>query len=720
MISRIFFEKGFIMIGLHFGRTLFAAALLSLSISLFANAAPARDYEDYRGYHVLTVLADKPGWMRGPYHSARGAFRLHNIAMTEAGPEILEKPEEMLKYDAVFLGNRPVYTDAQAAGLEKYLASGGTLYATWGVGTNNPRLLKLFGIKQRKSQWLLNIKLDEGFWGKITPDNNVPLNTWWGFRKPMKRDGGTGHEMVTLEPADSGSKVIMWSETDVPLGLVREYPGGGRALLLGITPENNTYYKNGRQITLKMLHKIYAFLFNKPPRKPDFSGQVEVSVPATVEVSSVKVGGKEVKTRFRPEGSVKLAQLDLKNLKPGESAEVVIDFRKTRKGNVLRFITFPNGNHIYFDHPAELIKFVRYMNADSLSSQCRNATGIAFYSKSYPGDRQKLSSYQGDFLKDFYVMAKREGIGTSGFFYQVMNKRPDVQKYTVRLDKDGKPARNGRRYCQLDEKLREHNLNSFRQFTKDYPEVDGLSLDDNFEMEGTFNCCYCKNCLDKFRKAYPGKKPGSHSPEWQKFWADEGEKLLMQLVAIAKEAGKPLGGARQMWVKPGKVHKYLTHHGAMVYEWPALGCSEGIRVLPAFAQYRTILWGMERLDLSDIDPEVRECVFSGASSLGYWLHFYKRNDADNPWNIGMPQEDKEMKLPNGRLMHGTFAAVSKALANTEKHYADYLAQYLLRGDNRCTVTDAVMTDSQLRLTIKNTGKITAPVSCKVDFGGFFK
>ncbi len=158
----------------------------------------------------------------------------------------------------------------------------------------------------------------------------------------------------------------------------------------------------------------------------------------------------------------------------------------------------------------------------------------------------------------------------------------------------------------------------------------------------------------------------------------------------------------------------------MVYEWPALGCSEGIRVLPGFTQYRTILWGMERLDLSDIDPEVRECVFSGSSSVCYWVHFYKRKDADNPWNIGMPQDYKEMKLPNGRLMHGTFAAVSKALGNVENHFADYLAQYLLRGDSRCTVTNAVMTDDQLRLTVKNTGRIAPQVSGKVDLKGFFK
>ena len=71
-------------------------------------------------------------------------------------------------------------------------------------------------------------------------------------------------------------------------------------------------------------------------------------------------------------------------------------------------------------------------------------------------------------------------------------------------------------------------------------------------------------------------------------------------------------------------------------------------------------------------------------------------------------------------MHGNFAAVSKALGHIDDHFADYLAQYLLRGDSRCTVTKAVMTDKQLKLTVKNTGRIASPVSGKVDLKGFFK
>ena len=78
-----------------------------------------------------------------------------------------------------------------------------------------------------------------------------------------------------------------------------------------------------------------------------------------------------------------------------------------------------------------------------------------------------------------------------------------------------------------------------------------------------------------------------------------------------------------------------------------------------------------------------------------------------------------MKLPNGRLMHGTFEAVAKANTRLEEHFRDYLAQYLLQGDSRYTVTKAVMDKNQFRVTIRNTGKLTSAVTGPVDFAEFF-
>ncbi|MBO4632552.1 MAG: hypothetical protein J5858_11575, partial [Lentisphaeria bacterium] len=476
---------------------------------------------------------------------------------------------------------------------------------------------------------------------------------------------------------------------------------------------------NGQDLTKKMLEKIYSVLLPYPPRNPDRSGKADLALPSICRLETVKINGKTVSAPVRPFGSVQWVKLPLEQLKPGEEAEAVIDFRKNAAKNIIPAIAFPNGNHIYLDRPSDWIDFMKYMHAESVYSLLHNTYGFVYYAKAIPGAIPKINpNYKGDFLQDFLTLAKENGITLNGGFYFSFSKIAKDKTKPTRIGKDGKPFKNGIRVCLLDEKVREQSLASLRQMLKDYPGIDRLELDDNFEMDGK-KSCYCARCLEKFHQEYPGKQAGPDSPEWDRFWRHQGEILLQQVLKITRAAGKKLNGARKMWVEEGNTHSYLSRHCAMIYEFPAFGCSEGIRVLPERGAYSTILWGMER-DLKEIDKDVREAVFGGSVMISYWLHFFRRKDADNRWGVGTPQNYEEMKLPNGRLLHGTFEAVSRAYSRLEDHFRDYLAQYLLQGDSRYTVTKAVMDDHQLRVTIRNTGKLTSAVTGPVDFSEFFR
>jgi hypothetical protein len=695
--------------------------LLACSLSLglkpacVAQPAPGAGPMSLAGYRALVVRPENSYY---DYDSViQAELRRRDAEVVWGEPASLADPEALKPYDLVATNIKRSFTPEQVAGLKAYLAVGGALYGSWGGPMGCAELLESCGVRQARSVYIKEITLLDSPLSKSLGECRLPFPEWVGHvRVDAATKEGVGLEMVAFDFVDG-----TLAARDVEgrcLGVLKEH-GLGRSAVLGFGPENGKCITQDRKLADRLLDNLLAWLMPRGPRSQAATGLVEVNLPRRAKVLAVSVNGTPVEQpQLKVNGSLRTLSLPVAALGANETATVKITYEPlARTRQVETWIHNCCGEMVRgFNSPVQAADFLVSLGATVVQPLLRYDSGGTLFRSCVSGDtpNRMIAAYAGDYLAEYVDACHQRGIKVVGGLYMTWKKSAAINATTgPLLEKNGAAAQD-QRACPLDAALQARNLEVVSQFLDQYPKLDGLILDDNFEFDG--HPCYCAACKVRFRTyceknglacADPATAPVENleiGRAWKAFWGGEAQSFARRVRAICTTRNQPLGG----WCSGGmaalRLSQVFDFLGAMVYTSPVSMVRQPLSALPEDRGYVTLLWGMNRRP-ADLEAEMLEAIQAGSTAVGFWIGFDACAECDDtPWRVGT----KGRKPGAFELTPGSLEAIARAFARAE---ADWLAFYrdnVVRGDRRLAVVSGRVTREELTLTLRQTEQLAAP------------
>jgi hypothetical protein len=235
--------------------------------------------------------------------------------------------------------------------------------------------------------------------------------------------------------------------------------------------------------------------------------------------------------------------------------------------------------------------------------------------------------------------------------------------------------------------------------------LDGIILDDNFELQH-YDCC-CPYCAEGF-KAYCGRKgipyqapsqisSGATARHWAEYKLEGTRALAAKVAKLAHERNVVAGG----WVGASAQAAHLAEAfdflGGMIYTEPPRAARLMLSVLGK-CKFFTLLWA-PGASADRLEQEAREAVHAGSATVGFWVY--------PPGHRGSGAFT---------MVEGSTQAIARAFARVEEEWFAFYRNNLLAGDVRFAALEGRVGREEMTLRIQNMGKKAAPrIQGYVDF-----
>ena len=627
-------------------------------------------------------------------------------ALEERGFEVAYGPapgdaRALAEYDLVALTIRRRLEREQAAAVRSYVERGGAVYASWGGPMGTPDLLRdVFCAENPRSIYVTHIHLLDSPLSAGIGEGDIALAEHVGHQDMRPR----GWEVVAMEALEGGLPVARSLAGEV-LGVLSER-GGGRAAVLGFGPEQEKYLA-APELGPRMLDNLLGWLLKGKAETGvrRWPNRVTIAVPARARITGVKVDGRPVLDfATRRVGSLRQVALSVEGIAEDQEAEVRITYSPLRaERHVETMIHLPWGTlQAAADSPARLADYLSSLHTTICQPLLRDSNGHAWY-RGMPEDTpddKVVTHYRGDFLADLIRECHGRGIKVIGGVY--FDNRTPVRTHpeVTQLDIAGEEKRDsyGNPYaCFNNPKGREHNLATVQQLLTNY-DLDGVILDDNYELDWYVNDCHCAYCEAGFRDycaahgiAYPGPEPWTSTPGPRHDYRREAtRRLAAEVRGIAAARGRPAGAWVSVTMDAAHLAKSFDFLGGMAYTSPPR-TARAILPLLGECDFVCLLWAPDSSPAA-MEREVKEAIRAGCAGVGFWVR----------------GEDGGYELDRART-----EAVRRAFAGAEREWLAFYRDNLLTGDARFAVVSAHVGPAELRLVIRNTG---ATVSRRIQGG----
>ena len=677
--------------------TRLCASLFMFTVVLCGAATERAEDMRFAGTRVLLVRPENSwGWDS----ALLGALEYRGIDVTWGEPSALEDTKALEQFDFVATTIKRSFTPRQVKGLTAYVEAGGSLYGSWGGPMGCPELLKFCGAERTWSVYIKELTMLQG-----------PLSNGLGelhWRLPQfvghMNLGDKGRELVAVKPAD-GTAVARDVDGN-SLGVIHRR-GRGRTAVLGFGPERVKGHFRSIGDAAIVTDNLLRWLMPNGPRMRSWPGKIQVNLPARAQVQGVWADGAPVaKPQVRTYGSLKQVTFDVNRVAPGASTALRVRYAPLAKARNIETIIHMPATLRHFDTPVQAADYVASFNATIVQPLLRGGSGYALY-RGMPEDtpcKKLVTDYKGDYLAEFVDLCHRRGIKVIGGVYfafpkPLLKAHPDA----VRIDKDGKPDPKGR-ICFNRPEVQDYNFRTV-QHMLDHYSLDGLILDDNFELDG--HPCYCDYCKAQFRKYCEQRGVAHQDPATtsdkavRELWIASKREATLALArrvrSIANAHHVQAGGWVNSGMKPTHLAAAFDFLGGMVYTVPAWSARGPLSVL-GDCGYITLLWGTDRAP-AELEAEAVEAIRAGSSTIGFWI-------------LAQEGGPKASRFHNTK---GSFAAIARALAAAPAQWLAFYRDNLIIGDARFVVIQASLGREELSVTVKNLGrKAERRVECPVD------
>jgi hypothetical protein len=682
------------------------SALLTVAVGSHVGLAgsteePTEGRAEERPFEGLKALVLEPENFWGWDAAIFGALQERGFEVGYVKPEVLDDFSVLSQHDLVASNIKRSFTTAQVANLKKFVAEGGAMYGSWGGPMGASDLLRdVCHVGRTASVRITGMSLLQD-----TPLVKGISETRALFPPTVGHQSRGSWEIVSVTPVTGGIPVAQDGAGN-PLGVLGQY-GKGRTAVLGFGPEQEKYFPK-RAIGPAMMDNLLAWLLEAEVRhaRRIESGTVEVSLPARAELLEVYLDGQRLPNPHVQEfGSLKKIRVNVQSVPPNTQATIRVTYKPlTNARNVETIIHLPWASFPRGGPPQKLAEWLGSVHATMCQPLLREANGVAYYQgmpEDIP-DPGSVSGHRGNLLADFIAECHQRRIKVIGGIYfenrTTLKKHPEA---TV-VKKNGE--RSTKQACFNRPEGQEFNLATVQHVLENY-RLDGIILDDNFELQH-YDCC-CQYCSEGFQ-AYCGRKriawqePSQISGEaMARHWAEyklEGTRILAAKVArLAHDRNVVAGG----WVSasPQAAHLALEFDflGGMVYAEPPRAARLMLSVLGK-CKFWTLLWAPGEMP-ERLEQEAREAVHAGSAAVGFWVY--------PPGHRGSGAF---------RMLEGSTEAIAHAFARVEEEWFHFYRDSLLAGDSRFAVLEGKVGRQELTLRIKNLGKKAAPrLQGNVDF-----
>ncbi len=659
----------------------FAAALLLVAGPAVEPAGPVGPFE---GLSSLVVEPENSwGWDTPVF----GALQERGFRV-DFGPV----PSDLSPYDLVALTIKRSLDADEVAALREFVTDGGALYGSWGGPFSTPLLHRdVCRVASWRSTRVRRFDLLDSPLSKGIPDAALIFAEHVGHVQA----GADGWETVVVEPAEDGIPVARDADGNC-LGVLAQY-GRGRTAVLGFGPERDKQFARP-ELGVLMMDNLLAWLLEERLARPETtpSNRITLALPARAAVKGLSVNGEAVaRPEVRRVGSLNLLEIDVSGIAEGARAVVRVTYGPLPEGrNVETVIHLPwNTMRAAAKSPAGLAEYVASLNVRVCQPLLRGSFGQTWY-RGMPDDKHDdvlVKQYEGDFLADLVRECHARGIRVVGGVYldnsAPLRQHPDLR----RLDRDGKPItdRYGREMaCFNDPRSWEYNLAAVEHLLENW-DLDGLTLDDNFELDK--NDCYCAYCREGFRqwcadRGLPWEDPlcasgAEFRARWREYRRERTRALCGEVRKVARAHGVRAGGWVSASMDAMHLKDALDFLGGMVYTTPPRSARGPLSVL-GDTDFTCLLWA-PHADPAMIRAEARDAVHAGCATVGYWI----RGDDGG---YAMDRQRTE--------------AMRQALDGVEREWLAFYRDSLLSGDLRFAVVEGKATETELMLTVANAGK----------------
>lgn len=692
--------RGHLSVGAVSGTLAVVLAAARLAPAATDDAASSGRPTGFAGTKALAIRPENNYW---GYDSAiYGALAKRGFDVAWGEPDDLADPEKLKAYDLVTTSIKRRFTSPQVTGLKAYLAGGGALYASWGGPMSCPGLLEVFGVRNARSVRIKGFTVLDSLLTGGKGEQQWSFPAFAGY-VGMGRDG---REMVAFDFL-AGTETVRDDEGRC-LGTLRE-EGAGRCALLGFCPSNYRFVTEDAERADALLDNLLSWLLRGGSGTRSWPNTVEVCLPRSAKVYSVSVNGRRIRSEAKKRGSLTTVAVPVASVREGQTARVRVACDRVAAGrHVETWLHNPVGSWFNaFATPAQAAGFLAEVGVTVVQPLLRYDGGSICYLRGIPGDRPRgrIARYEGDFFAEYVDACHERGVKVIGGLYLDWKRFDRHLKDAPPLVGKGAEKRQkkkGERVCPLDSGVQRHNLAVVRNLLTNYPKLDGVILDDNFEFDR--HPCHCGKCLGRFdaycrrRESRPRDAAAdpANKDSWKAFWKAETLAFTKRVHDVCASHGKPVGGwsggtgtlaFRDIFDFAGDMH-YTEPPSTVAALWPEAGDFDII----------TLLWGMSRRG-ADMEADVLEAIRSGSHAVGFWMSYARiEGDTDNRWSLG--------PRPGGRhgITPGTISAMMRAFAGAEEAWMDYYRENLVRGDARFVVTRAKLDSNNLTVEIKNLGR----------------
>jgi len=657
------------------------------------NGALSGQEAEQRPFEGLRALVVEPESFWGWDAAVFGALQQRHFDVRYVKAEDLEDFGFLSQQDLVATNIKRKFTAAQAANLKRYISEGGALYGSWGGPMETGDLLReVCHVGQTRSVRIAGMRLlDDTALVKGIADREVAFPQVVGHLT-----SGTW-EIVATTPTEGGVPVAQDAAGNV-LGVLGRF-GKGRTAVLGFGPEQDKYFAK-RELAPMMMDNLLGWLLDEKAKSGErvWPGTVEVSLPARAEGIALYLNDEPVANpQVKEFGSLKKVRVNVESVAAGKEATLRLTYKPlTDARNVETLVHLPWGSFPRGGPPQKLAEWLKSVHATMCQPLLREANGYAYY-KGMPDDIPdpvSVTGYKGNFLTDFVEECHKRGIKVIGGIYfespSTLKKHPDaavVQKNGQRMAKQA---------CFNNPDGQEYNLATLQHLLDNY-KLDGIILDDNFELPG-YECC-CPYCSEGF-KAYCDRnglsfvEPARISDpvmarQWRDYKLEATRALAGKVAGIAHGHNVPAGG----WVGAGMgampLASVFDFLGGMVYAEPPRAAGLMLSALGK-CRFYTLLWAPSTAP-DRMEQEVREAVRAGSATVGFWVY--------PPGHAGGGAV---------RMLDGSSESITRAFAGAEEEWYRFYRSNLLAGDARFVVLRGKMDRRELTLRVKNTGKKAAP------------
>ena len=646
-------------------------------------------------YEGLKALVIEPESFWGWDAAIFGALHERHFDIAYEKPEALEDFGFLSQFDIVASNIRRKFTPKQVENLRRFITDGGAFYGSWGGPMATSDLLKVCKVANPRSVRITGMTLLDSPLSKGTDEREIPFPPIIGHSRSGK------WEMVAMTPIEDGIPVAKDADGNI-LGVLGEY-GKGRTAVLGFGPENEKYFAK-REVGPVMMDNLLNWLLEhkiNAPRK--WTGVIEVSLPARTKVKGVFLDGKPMTNpKITEFGSLKKIALDLNSVEVGKEVTITLTYEPlTDAPNVERVIHMPWGSFPYFIRnrngtPEMLAEWLKSINATICQPLLREASGFAYY-KGMPEDTisPEVANYRGNFLAEFIDECHKRGIKVIGGIYlespTTLKRHPD----TAVVRKTGEL--NTKQACFNNPKGMEYNLETVRNLVENY-KLDGVILDDNFELQDYDCCCpYCKEDFKRYceRKGIEFRDPSQISwgePlwfHWIECKLEATRRLASSIAEIVHRRNIPFGGWVGVGMRQTHLKEVFDFIGGMVYTTPPRATRLMLWSLGK-CKFICLLWAPNEKP-ERMEQEFREAIFAGNSAVGFWIY--------PPGHIGAEG------YRGWRMVEGSYEAIARAFSNAEKWWLEFYRENILAGDARFAIIEGKLGRDKMTLKVKNFGKI---------------